>query len=74
MGDWRTAFGMKLKAAREDVPLTQTELATLLDVAQTTVSAWERGAAVPRDGLRLRLAELVNCSIHELFAYEEVGS
>jgi len=67
MDEWRALFGARLRRARTEVPLTQTELAFLLKVAQTTVSAWERGIAVPRDELRPKIARVVRCPISVLF-------
>jgi transcriptional regulator with XRE-family HTH domain len=69
MDDWRAAWGSRLRRARKDVPLTQQELAYLLKVAQTTVSAWERGAAIPRDDLRPKIAHVVRCPVSVLFDY-----
>jgi transcriptional regulator with XRE-family HTH domain len=69
--EWRAMFGAKLRRARMAVPLTQIEFAFLLKVGQTTVSAWERGVAVPRDEIRPRIARIVRCSVAELFEYPE---
>lgn len=72
MENWKATFGAKFKQAREavDPPLTQADIATDLNVAQTTVSAWERGVAAPRDDLRPRLAELLGVAANWLFSYE----
>jgi transcriptional regulator with XRE-family HTH domain len=69
--EWRALFGMKIREARTAVPFTQTEVAFLLKVAQTTVSAWERGLAIPRDELRPKIAHLLRSTVAELFAYPE---
>lgn len=71
MDEWRALFGTKIRQARTAVPFTQTELAYLLKVAQTTVSAWERGLAIPRDELRPKIAHLLRSTVAELFAYPE---
>jgi transcriptional regulator with XRE-family HTH domain len=71
MDEWRSVFGVRLREARLAVPLTQSELAVLLRVAQTAVSAWERGIAIPRDELRPRIAKFVGRTVDELFAYPD---
>lgn len=40
-------FGIRLKLLREEKKLTQKELAKLLNVRNTTVSAWEKDIAEP---------------------------
>jgi transcriptional regulator with XRE-family HTH domain len=69
--NWKAALGARLRKAREDVPLTQAELASLLEVGQTTVSAWESGRAVPRDNLRPGIARHLGQPARDLFAYED---
>jgi transcriptional regulator with XRE-family HTH domain len=72
--EWRAMFGARLRRARMAVPLTQVEFAFLLKVGQTTISAWERGVAVPRDDLRPRIARIVRCTVAELFEYPDDDS
>ena len=43
----RAGFGMRLKAAREAVELTQRDVAARFDVNVATVSAWETGRGDP---------------------------
>lgn len=69
MDEWRALFGARLRRARTAADLTQTELAFLLKVGQTSVSAWERGIAVPRDELRPRIAKVLRSTVAELFEY-----
>lgn len=73
MENWRAILGARLKKAREDVDLTQVELADLLGVGQTTVSAWESGRAVPRDSVRPGIAKHLRQPARDLFAYEDDG-
>lgn len=46
---------------------TQKDLADKLFVNQTAVSQWERGAAFPSAGKLPILADLLHCSIDELY-------
>lgn len=43
----RVGFGMRLKAARENVNLTQDDVAKRFDMNKATVSAWETGRGDP---------------------------
>jgi len=68
--NWKATLGARMKKAREDADLTQAFIATDLNVAQTTVSAWERGVAAPRDDLRPRIAQLLGVAANWLFSYD----
>lgn len=48
--------------------MTQAELAKELGIDRSTVAKWETGKANPRVELLPKLAEILNCSIDELFA------
>lgn len=48
--------------------MTQVELAKKLNVSQASVSAWESNLEVyPREDIVIRIADLFDCSIDELF-------
>ena len=51
-------FGAVLRAGRLGAKLTQEATATAVGVKQSTVSAWESGAAYPTAGNLVRLADL----------------
>lgn len=57
---------MTLADLRQAVALTQDELAKACGVTKTTVSAWERGTAVPRLKHERALAEALHASIAEV--------
>lgn len=44
----KTEFGERIKSAREELKMTQTQLAQLLKTSQTTVAKYEHGEQVPR--------------------------
>ena len=52
--------------------LSQSALAELLNVEQATVSAWECGISSPPANKLVKIAEVLNCSIEDLF--EEEGN
>jgi putative transcriptional regulator len=57
---------MTLADLRRAVSLTQDEVAQACGVSKTTVSAWERGAAVPRPRHIRALADVLHTSIKEV--------
>jgi transcriptional regulator with XRE-family HTH domain len=56
-----------LARKRRDKGLSQDDLASLLSVAQQTVSAWERGVATPVHETLPVLAHRLGCTIDDLF-------
>lgn len=58
---------MAIKRKREAAEMTQQLLAERMGVAQTTISQWETEVALPRARQLPQLAEVLGCSISELF-------
>lgn len=56
---------------REHAGLTQTQLAEMLNVTQSTVSQWEIGDKNPRFEKIPQLAEALGCTINDLFKKED---
>lgn len=56
----------ELKHYRQKSGLTQSDVAEVLGIRQSTVAMWETGEALPRADKLPKLAELFNCSIDEL--------
>lgn len=67
------AWGARIKAAREDRELTQTQLAELLGVEQTTVSRWEAGLTAPGPDRQVAIATLLGREWADLFNPTEVA-
>lgn len=66
---------MKLQELREAAGLSKSEVARRLSVDLSTVCHWERGAAVPRTDKLPALADMLGCSIDNLFGREpQTGS
>ena len=61
---------MSFASARKRAGLTQKELAEKLGVDQSAVSFWETGKRAPRGAKLIRLANVLDCSIDELFDRE----
>lgn len=58
---------LKIKELRNKIGISQNELAKQLDVVQSTVSMWENGTNSPKTSMIPKLAEILQCSIDELF-------
>ena len=65
--DFRVRWGNNVELGRNALQLTQVQLADLCGVTQQTISGIERGEQTPRDGLKLRLAEVLHQETHVLF-------
>lgn len=63
-----------LKKIRSQANMTQVELARRLNVAQSSVAAWENNeSSYPRAELLPALADLLHCSIDDLFGRGKEG-
>lgn len=62
----------KFKELRQAVGATQTQIAEKLNVAQSTVATWENNdSSYPRAELLPALADLLHCTIDDLFGRKE---
>ena len=58
---------LNIKNARIKKGLKQIELAAAMDVGQPTISSWESNCSAPSALLLPKIAEILGCSIDELF-------
>lgn len=58
---------MRIKTLRKAARLTQTQLATKLGLSQNSLSQWETEVVLPRTRDLPQLAEVLGCTIDELF-------
>lgn len=56
-----------IKQKREALNITQKQLADRLGVERSTVAKWEAGAAFPAAAKLPKLAEVLGCSVADLF-------
>ena len=56
-----------IKKLRQARGLTQVELAEAIGVSQVTVSDWERRGIMPKADKLPKIAEVLGCSIDELY-------
>lgn len=52
---------------REDRGMTQAELAYKLGISASAMSAYENGTRVPRDEIKVRIAEFFGVSVLDVF-------
>lgn len=62
-----------IKRLREAAGLTQGALAEMVGVDRTAVVKWESGSAFPSSAKLPKIAEVLRCSISDLFAEEKAG-
>ena len=60
-----------VKIHREEKGLSQTELGKLCGVSRQTISSIERGDYHPSVVLALRIAQIFNLSVENLFCWED---
>ena len=65
-------YGHYLKSLRYEAGLTQVELATRLDVAQSNIAFWENADKPPRADILKPLAEVLNVKVETLLKVEPV--
>ena len=57
---------MNIKKIREEKGLTQMELATILNVSQSTIAMWETNKSLPRVETLKAIAKAFGCTVDEL--------
>ena len=63
---------LRIKEYREELQLTQSELAERINNVQRNISNWENGVSEPDCQTILKLAELFDITLDELFGRERV--
>lgn len=61
------SVGTKLKVLREEKKKTQQQVAFELDITKSALAMYERGKRVPRDEIKVRIADYYGVSIESLF-------
>ena len=60
----------KIKEFRIALGMTQSELAAKMGVSQATIGMWETGDRMPRASKLQKLAEILGCTVSDLFTEE----
>ena len=63
-----------IKQKREALGITQKQLAEKMGIERSTVAKWDAGAAFPSAAKLPKLAEVLGCSVADLFAQKEPES
>lgn len=64
---------MGICARRNELNLTQDDVAKKIGVDRSTVAKWETGQSFPRAELLPKLASILNCTIDELFGVKKTA-
>jgi transcriptional regulator with XRE-family HTH domain len=67
----RRGWGTNIKAARKARRWSQKRLAEACGVEQSSVSRWERGAAVPSEGHKIVIARSLEVEARRLFPLDD---
>ena len=62
---------MQIKSIRQNAGITQKSLAESMGVSQGIVSAWEHETSLPRTRDLPLLAQVLECSIDDLYIHED---
>ncbi|MET1014970.1 MAG: helix-turn-helix transcriptional regulator [Paenisporosarcina sp.] len=60
-----------VKEKRNEFNMTQDDLSEKLDVSRQTIISLEKGRYNPSINLAFKLSKLFNCTIEDIFIYEE---
>ena len=63
---------MLIRKRREQAAMTQAQMADALNVNRATVAMWETGKSNPRAEMLPAIAQLLGCTIAELYDEKEV--
>ncbi|MBQ6486719.1 helix-turn-helix transcriptional regulator [Candidatus Saccharibacteria bacterium] len=66
-------IGKFIASSRAEKGYTQETLAEALDLSNRSISKWERGVCLPDSAHMIRLCELLNISINDLFNGERIN-
>lgn len=62
-----TEVGLRLRALRKSAALSQRELAKKIMVSTAAITNYETGIRVPRDEIKIRIADFFEKTVQEIF-------
>lgn len=62
----------RIKMLREEVHLTQSQLAEKLDIATSSISQYENGDRVPSDDIKIKIAKYFDVSLDFLIGLSDI--
>lgn len=63
--------GAKIKSLRKEHKMTQSDLASKLNIGKSAISNYEAGYRMPKQDLLFALSDLFNCSINDFFPNQQ---
>lgn len=70
----KEAIGLKLFDLRNSKSISRTEMSKETKITERSIAAYERGERVPRDEVKIVLANYFSVSVQEIFFDEELHS
>ena len=64
-------LGRRIREAREEKGLVQSQLAEILHIDQTNISRWESGIFEPSAEMILKICKALDCDPNYLFGFGE---
>lgn len=64
--------GLRLKEYRENVQMSQSDVAQILKLTQQAYSSWENGKSFPNAKQIMKLCSIFNCTPNDLFGVHGV--
>ncbi len=62
----------RIKTLREEISLTQSQLAEKLDIATSSISQYESGDRIPSDDIKIKLAKFFDVSLDFLMGLSDI--
>ena len=62
----------RIKTLREEISLTQSQLAEKLDIATSYISQYESGDRIPSDDIKIKLAKFFDVSLDFLMGLSDI--
>lgn len=69
----KIVIGKRIKSLRQEIGLTQEELANKLGLNnKSSISQYEKGDAVPSDDIKFQMCNIFNCSLDYLLGKSDI--
>lgn len=66
-------IGIRIKKLREELKLTQNELASKLGLnSETAIANYEAGYSIPKDEIKIKMCKLFNCTLDYLMCNSDI--
>lgn len=66
-------IGIRIKKLREELKLTQNELALKLGLnSETAIANYETGYSIPKDEIKIKMCKLFNCTLDYLMCNSDI--